>query len=41
LFLALLLSVCLCGHPYESSYRFDSEIWSYTMREYNVNEEQF
>jgi hypothetical protein len=27
-----LLSVYLCGYPYESSYRFGFEFWSYTNR---------
>ena len=41
LFSDLLLSVCLYDHPYESACMFDSEIWSYTRHEYNVDEEQF
>ena len=36
MFSDFLLSVCLCGHLYESSYRFGVEILSYTMRGYNL-----
>jgi hypothetical protein len=32
-----LLSVCLCGHPYEASCKFGFKIWSYTKRGYNLD----
>jgi hypothetical protein len=35
IFSGLLPSVCLCGHPYETLYRFGFEIWSYSKRRYN------
>ena len=38
LFLGLLPSVCLCSHPYEASYKFGFEIWSYSLRGYNLDE---
>jgi len=41
LFLALLLSVFLYGHPYESSHMFRIEIWSYTKCGYSIDEKQF
>nr|TKV94308.1 hypothetical protein SEVIR_9G285400v2 [Setaria viridis] len=40
LFSACLLSVCLCGLLDESLYRFEIEIWSCMMREYNEDEKQ-
>jgi hypothetical protein len=33
-----LPSVCLCSHPYEASYKFGFEIWSYSLRGYNLDE---
>ena len=39
LFSGLLPSVCLCGHPYcKTSYKFSFEIWSYSQRGYNLDE---
>ena len=35
----LLPSVCLCGHLYESSYRFGVEILGYTKRGYNLDDQ--
>jgi hypothetical protein len=37
LFSVFFLSIYLCGHPYESSYRFGIEIFSCTMRGYHVD----
>ena len=39
MFLGLLPSVCLCGHLYESSYRFRVEILGYTKRGYNLDDQ--
>jgi hypothetical protein len=36
---AFLPSACLCGHLYESSYRFGVEILVYTKREYNLDDQ--
>jgi hypothetical protein len=37
-----LSSVCLCGHPYcKASCQFGFQIWSYSQREYNLDENQF
>jgi hypothetical protein len=33
------LSVCLCSHPYESSYKFGVETWNYMMCEYDEDVE--
>ena len=42
LFLGLLPSVCLYGHLYcKASYMFGFEIWSYSQRGYNFDENQF
>ena len=42
LFSDLLPSVCLCGHEYcKTSYMFGFEIWSYSQRGYNIDENQF
>ena len=41
MFSGLLSSVRLCGYPYESSYMFGFEIWSYTQHGYNIDEDQF
>jgi hypothetical protein len=41
MFLSLLPSVCLCEHPYDSSYKFGLEIWRYTKHGYIIDEEQF
>ena len=39
---AFLSNVCLCGHPYcKASYMFGFEIWSYSQRGYNLDENQF
>ena len=39
LFSGFLPSVCLCDHPYKSLYRFEVEIWDYTKREYNLDDQ--
>ena len=39
MFSGLLPSVCMCGHPYESSYMLEVEILSYTKREYNLDDQ--
>ena len=39
MFSGLLPSVCLCGHLYESSYRFGVEILGYTKRGYNLDDQ--
>jgi hypothetical protein len=42
MFSSLLTSVCLCDHPYyKASYMFGFEIWSYSQRGYNLDENQF
>jgi hypothetical protein len=38
----LLLIVRLCGHPYcKALYKLGFEIWSYSQRGYNLDENQF
>jgi hypothetical protein len=39
MFVGLLSNVCLGGHPYKLSYRLGIEIWSYTKRGQNVDEQ--
>ena len=39
MFSGLLPSVCLCGHLYESSYRFEVGILGYTKRGYNLDDQ--
>ena len=39
MFSGLLPSVCLCGHLYESLYRFGVEILGYTKRGYNLDDQ--
>ena len=38
-FSGFLLSVCLCGHLYESSYRFGVKILGYTKHGYNLDDQ--
>jgi hypothetical protein len=38
LFLGMLSSVCLCGHPYEASNKLGVEFLIYSQRGYNLDE---